>query len=220
MSDHTSSYQLETLRGIDTPALSDAMDRLGIPCQLAGIMPLDRSFAFAGRAFTVLYREARPGENVGDFLDDIEPDQACVIDNQGRMDATVWGDLMTTVAKRKAIAATVIDGVCRDLDRALDFDYPLFTRGNWMRTGKDRVTVEAVNVPVTIGGITVRPDDYLRGDMNGVVLIPADRVDEVIGVAQEIEDAEAAIRAEILAGANLREARERAGYHKLQTRTD
>lgn len=218
MSHDTTSARLDLLSGIDTPALSDAMDRLGIAGQLAGIMPLDRSFEFAGTAFTVLYREARPGENVGDFIDDIEEDQVCVIDNQGRMDATVWGDLMTTVAKRKGIAATVIDGVCRDLDRALDFDYPLFTRGHWMRTGKDRVTPEAVNVPVTIGGIAVKPGDYLRGDMNGVVLIPADRVDEVVAVAQEVEAAEAAIRAEILAGANLREARERAGYHNLQTR--
>lgn len=218
MSYDTTTARLDVLREINTPALSDAMDRLGIPCQMAGIMPLDRSFEFAGTAFTVLYREARPGENVGDFIDDIEANQVCVIDNQGRVDATVWGDLMTSVAKRNGLAATVIDGVCRDLDRALDVDYPLFARGHWMRTGKDRVTPEAINVRVTIGGITVNPGDYLRGDMNGVVLIPANRIDEVVAVAQEVEAAEAAIRAEILAGANLREARERAGYHKLQTR--
>jgi len=209
---------LTNLRTLGTPALSDAMDRLGIPCQCAGIVPLDRSFSFAGTAFTVKYKDAEPGQNVGDFIDDIDAGQVAVIDNAGRLDATVWGDLMTTVAKRRGIAGTVIDGICRDLDRALDVDYPLFSCGHWMRTGKDRVTVEALNVPVSIGGITVNPGDYLRGDVNGVVAIPADRVGEVIAVTVEIENAEAAIRAEILKGADLREARARAGYHHLQTR--
>jgi hypothetical protein len=72
---------------------------------------------------------------------------------------------MTIVAKRRGVAGTVIDGVCRDLDRALEVDYPLFGRGHWMRTGKDRVQLEAIGVPVVIGGITVRPGDLLRGDI-------------------------------------------------------
>ncbi|MCX6499434.1 MAG: RraA family protein [Arthrobacter sp.] len=203
---------------LDTPAVSDALDKLGIAGQCAGIMPLDRSFNLTGTAYCIKYVPANElGGTVGDFVDDLGPDHVAVIDNAGRLDATVWGDLMTTVAKKNGVAGTVIDGVCRDLDRALEFDYPLFSRGNWMRTGKDRVQLEAIGVPVIIGGITVRPGDLLRGDINGVVVIPAARSQEVVEAAERIQQTEDSIRAEIQNGADLREARQRAGYHRLQT---
>lgn len=213
-----SNELLQRLKALETPGVSDAMDRLGIPGQCLGIMPLDRSFRLAGEAFTVKYLPAyEAGATVGDFVDDLDPGQAVVIDNAGRMDATVWGDLMTIVAKRRGLAGTVIDGVCRDLDRALELDYPLFTRGNWMRTGKDRVQLEALNVPVLIGGVTVRPGDLLLGDANGLVAVPRDRAEEVIGVGEDIQAREDGIREDIRTGSDLREARSRAGYHRLQT---
>jgi regulator of RNase E activity RraA len=208
---------LARLRALSTPAVSDAMDRLGIGGQCLGVMPLDRSFRMAGAAFTVKYVDA-PGGSVGDFIDDLGPGQVAVLDNAGRLDATVWGDLMTTVAKRRGVEGTVIDGVCRDLDRALGVGFPLFTRGHWMRTGKDRVQLEATEVPVVIGGVTVRPGDLLLGDMNGLVALPHERTGEIVTAAESIESAEAAIRAAITAGADLRDARAQAGYHQLQTR--
>ena len=60
-----------------------------------------------------------------------------VIDNDGRTDCTVWGDIMTQYAGLRDFAGTVIDGVCRDVNKALDDGYPLFTAGRFMRTGKD-----------------------------------------------------------------------------------
>lgn len=212
---------LEQLRALDTPALSDAMDRLGIPGQCLGIMPLDRGFVMAGRAYTVAYEDAtEPGQTVGDFIDDLGPGDVCVIDNNGRLDATIWGDIMTILAHRNGVAGTVIDGVCRDVGRALALDYPIFSRSNWMRTGKDRVAYVASNVPVTVGGVTIQPGDYLMGDANGVVAIPADHIEDVLRVAHEIEATEDKIRAAVQAGAALREARAQLGYHSLQTRRE
>lgn len=209
----------ERLKALETPCVSDALDRLGIDGQCAGIMPLDNSFRLAGPAFTIKYVPADEfGRSVGDFVDDIPAGAVPVIDNGARVDVTVWGDLMTTIASQRALAGTVIDGVCRDLDRALEEDYPLFTRAHWMRTGKDRVRIEGIEVPVTIGGITVAPGDLLLGDINGVVAIPADRAEEVIDTAEMIASVEDSIRADILAGSSLRDARARAGYHQLQTR--
>jgi regulator of RNase E activity RraA len=141
-----------------------------------------------------------------------------VLDNQGRLDATVWGDLLTIVAHRRQVAGTVIDGICRDVDRSLTLGYPIFSRGNWMRTGKDRVRVEATQVPVSVGGIRVEPGDLLLGDGDGIVVVPAARADEVLETAERIEGAEAAIRAAIEAGTPLGEARRAAGYHDLQRR--
>lgn len=209
---------LETLSCTD---LSDAMDSLRIPCQLAGIMPLDRSFSLVGKAWTLRYAPAAesPG-TVGDYIDDLGPLQVVVLDNQGRTDATVWGDLLTATAKRRQVAGTVIDGVCRDVDRALAEHYPIFSRGNWMRTGKDRVQVEAVGEPVSIGGIRVEPGDWLRGDGDGVVRIPRSRVDDVIAAARRVAEAEARIRKAVESGLSLREARTQNAYHTLQTAKD
>ena len=199
--------------------LSDAMDRLGIPCQCAGVMPLDRSFRLIGPAWTLKYGPCgQDAGTVGDYIDDIRQGEVIVLDNGGRTDATVWGDLLTSTAARRKVAGTVIDGICRDVDRSVELNYPIFSRGNWMRTGKDRVRVEATQTPVSIGNIRVEPGDWLRGDGDGLVVIPARRVTEVLAAAQEIHAAEAHIRAAVEAGESLRDARANYGYHKLQTR--
>lgn len=195
------------------------MDRVGIPCQCAGIMPLDRSFSLVGPAWTLRYAPiGHEGGTVGDFIDDIEAGSVVVIDNNGRRDVTVWGDLLTATASRRGVSGTVIDGVCRDVDRAMALGYPIFSRGNWMRTGKDRVRLEATQEPVQIGGIRVRPGDWLRGDGDGIVVVPKVSIDAVIEVASEIHEAEEAIRAAVESGTDLREARAQFNYHALQTR--
>jgi 4-hydroxy-4-methyl-2-oxoglutarate aldolase len=210
---------VERLEGLSCTDLSDALDRLGIAGQCAGIMPLDHSFRLAGRAWTLRYGPVgqEPG-TVGDYIDDLGPGEIVVLDNQGRADATVWGDLLTSTAARRRIGGTVIDGVCRDVDRSIELAYPIFSRGNWMRTGKDRVRVDATGVPVSIGGIRVAPGDWLRGDGDGLVAIPAAQIGEVLDVAAEIHAAEDRIRAAIGEGLPLREARAAQGYHALQTR--
>lgn len=207
------------LSDLGTTDLSDAMDRLGIPCQCAGIMPLSRSFRLVGQAWTLRYGPVgQDGGTVGDYIDDLGDGQVVVLDNRGRTDATVWGDLLTWTAHARDVAGTVIDGICRDVDRALELDYPIFSRGNWMRTGKDRVRVESIGQPVDIGGIRVEPGDWLRGDGDGIVVVPRVRLEQVVDAAIAVRDAEDRIRRAIAAGASLRRAREEQGYHTLQRR--
>lgn len=209
----------DRLKAIGATTLSDALDRLAIDGQCLGVMPFDRGMAFAGRAFTIrMVPVGLSGGSVGDYIDDVEPGQVVVLDNNGRLDATVWGDILTLVAHGKGIAGTVIDGVCRDIGRSIELGYPIFARANTMRTGKDRVTAEAYNVPVQVGGVRVEPGDWLVGDADGVVAIPAGRVEEVLQVAGEIAAAEDHIREAVLQGARLDEARKAARYHALQTR--
>src|SRR5690242_10182455 len=136
---------------LDTTALSDAMDRLGIPGQCLGIKPLHYRFRLAGRAFTILYGPAgKPPGTVGDYIEDVEPGGVVVLDNGGRENATVWGDILTMVAHQRGVAGTVIDGACRDVHLSLELGYPIFSRSYSMRTGKDRVQVEGTGVAVNI----------------------------------------------------------------------
>jgi 4-hydroxy-4-methyl-2-oxoglutarate aldolase len=204
---------------LDTTSLSDALDRLGIAGQCLGIKPLDHRFRLTGRAFTILYGPAsNPPGTVGDYIDDLEPGTVVVLDNGGRENATVWGDILTTVAHKRGIAGTVIDGACRDVHLSLSLGYPIFSRSHSMRTGKDRVQVEATNCTVNIGDAGVDAGDILRGDADGVIVIPKAHEDDVLTVAEEIDRVEGQILGACRAGSRLVEARKHFGYHQLQTK--
>jgi len=214
----SSDTNVERVRKLDTTAISDALDRLSVAGQCLGIKPLDPAFRLAGRAFTLLYGPAgNPPGTVGDYVDDVPPGIVVVIDNGGREDATVWGDILTMIAREKGLAGTVIDGACRDTRLARELGYPIFSRSYSMRTGKDRVQVEAIDAPVNIGNARVHPGDLIRGDADGVVVIPSAHETAVLDTSEEIDRAEERIREAVRGGMRLDEARKLEGYHRLQT---
>jgi regulator of RNase E activity RraA len=88
-----------------------------------------------------------------------------------------------------------------------------------MRTGKDRVQVEATQVPVSIGNVRVAPGDLVRGDADGVVVLPALHENDILDASEAIARAEDSIRELTRGGTRLDQARQRHGYHALQTRT-
>jgi regulator of RNase E activity RraA len=210
---------LERASKLDTSTISDALDRLGIPGQCLNIKPRDPKFRMTGRAFTMLYRPVgKPAGTVGDFIDDVAPGSVIAIDNGGRENATVWGDILTEIAHRRGIAGTVIDGACRDTALCLELSYPVFSKSYSMRTGKDRVQLDATEIAVNIGDARVAPGDILRGDADGVVVIPRNQEAEVLATAEGIATAEDAIRKSVREGKRLDEARKLFGYHQLQTK--
>jgi regulator of RNase E activity RraA len=209
---------VKLFEGLDTASVSDALDKTGLHGQALGITPLqDYADVTIGPAFTVKYVPAgKPAGTVGDYIDDVKPGDVVVIDNGGRRDCTVWGDILTQYAGIHGIAGTVIDGVCRDINKAIQDNYALFTAGRFMRTGKDRVEVESINSTISIGNIRVESQDMVVADANGVVFVPRKYAREVAQTAREIESIEAAIRQGIAAGRSIRETREKLGYHTLQ----
>lgn len=212
---------VERASRIDTATLSDALDKLGIAGQCLGIKPLDHGFRMTGRAFTLSYAPVgHPVGTVGDFIDDVPEGAVVAIDNGGRPDATVWGDILTFCAHKRGLAGTVIDGACRDTHLALDLRYPMYSRSYSMRTGKDRVQLETVGTIVNVGDARVAPGDILRGDSDGVVVIPKAREEEVLAAAEAIDAAEARIREAIASGMRLDEARKQQSYHLLQRKAD
>ncbi len=217
----TDKELVDLFKGLDTPAVSDAMDKLGIPGQCLGIKPLEHyKETVVGPAFTVKYVPCgQPAGTVGDFIDDVDPGDVIVIDNDGRIDCTVWGDIMTQYAGIRGIAATIINGVCRDVVRAIEEKYPMFSIGHIMRTGKDRVEVASINQPVSVGTARVAARDIVIADANGVVVVPRNRAREVAEIAHKIESVENEIRKMISEGKKLGEVRKIFGYHQLQTKT-
>lgn len=209
---------IDKFKNLDVTSISDAMDRLGLKGGLLGIKPVVEDTSFCGQAFTVHYVPC--GEikgTVGDFLDDVEPGEVVVIDNSGRIDCTVWGDIMALSATQRKIAGTVIDGVCRDIPVIRRIRYPIFTKGCYMVTGKDRVFVDKVNVPVSISGVQVVPGDLMVGDGTGVVVVPLPHAERVLDIATEIETKEKMVESQIAKGESLKDARAAVNYHALQT---
>jgi regulator of RNase E activity RraA len=205
-------------KDLSTAEISDALDALRLPGSALGIGHIAGRKQVFGPAFTVQYVPvdiAAPG-TVGDYLDDTPPGAVVVLDNSGRTDCTVWGGILSRLAAHRGIAGTVINGVCRDTAEADEASYPLYARGRFMRTGKDRVQVQAVNLPVTLGDVRVEPGDIIIGDQDGVVVVPAKRSAEVFERALALHAAEETILRSTLSGATLAEARRQAAYHTLQ----
>jgi len=200
-----------------TSTISDALDRLGFGGGCKGIRPVIPEVKMAGAAYTIRYVPVGATKGtVGDYIDDVPPGAVIVLDNNGRTDCTVWGDILTVTAKMKGIAGTVIDGVCRDVPTILEERYPVFSRGAFMMTGKDRVMVEAMQVTVSIGGVQVRPGDILVGDDSGVVVVPQEMAEQVLEMAKTVNEAERQIVEAVRGGLSLKEARTKFGYHTLQ----
>jgi 4-hydroxy-4-methyl-2-oxoglutarate aldolase len=209
---------IDGFRELASASVSDALDRLQIHGQAQGILPLSFGHHVVGRAFTLHYVPCGTVKGtVGDYIDDVPEGGIVVLDNGGRLDCTVWGDILTTVACQRNIAATVIHGVCRDVAGSLELSYPLFTRSRFMRTGKDRVQVDGTNVPISLGDVQVKPGDIVMGTDDGVLVVPREKEEQVLELARGIAEAEARIVAAVRSGTRLDEARKLHNYHKLQS---
>lgn len=212
---------VERFRTLSTSTISDALDRLGIEGAVEGLLPTSGASRVSGQAFTLAYLPVGiEGGNVGDYLDDLGEGDLVVIDNRGRTDCTVWGNILTEVAKERGVEGTVIDGVNRDLSESRAIDYPIWSRRGYMRTGKDRVRLAATNVPVCLGHILVTPGDVVCADQDGVLVVPRQRASDVLETALAIDEKEEAILGDVRNGLSLTQARARHNYHSLQTRLD
>ncbi|MGO9115987.1 MAG: RraA family protein [Desulfomonilaceae bacterium] len=207
---------IEAFRSLSTPTISDALDVLLLTGGCLGLRPVVMGHKIVGPAYTVRYIPIGTEKTgAGDFLDDVPAGSVVVLDNGGRTYCTVWGDLMTRLAKRNGVAGTVIDGVCRDVDLIRELQYPIFTRGAFMMTGKGRMQLAAVQETVTIGERSVQPGDLVIADDSGVVVVPQSRIEEVLHTAQGIADREDQMKRMIEEGLTLKEARSRVGYHQI-----
>jgi len=206
------------LGGFGTSVLSDALDRHGIAGQVEGIRAMGPHTQLCGPAFTIRMAPAAvvPG-TVGDYVDDVEPGAVVVIDNAGRTDTTVWGGLLTFTAHRRGVAGTVVHGVCRDTEELQMTPYALFARGAHMRTGKERVQAQEYAGTISLGSARVDAGDWIVGDRDGIVVVPASAVESILESAARIERAERDIRAAVAAGQRLDQARTTFGYHRLQS---
>jgi 4-hydroxy-4-methyl-2-oxoglutarate aldolase len=165
----------------------------------SGIKPLHASTRMAGPAFTV---DMRPADNLmlHYALLKARPGQVLVVDCKGFLEAGPWGDVLTAQAVHLGLAGLVIHGAVRDAEAIVAQGFPVFCRGLSIK-GTAKNQPGQVNVPVCIGDTCIRPGDYVVGDRDGVAIVAAERVADVIRLAEEREAKEAVMRKAIAEGA-------------------
>jgi regulator of RNase E activity RraA len=189
--------------GLTTAHVADACLRAGVPVRTVSLTAVAGG-RVAGRVL--------PAQHVGSvdvFLEAFESaadGDVLVVDNGGRRDEACVGDLVALEAKAAGVAGIVIWGLHRDTVDITAIGLPVFSLGA-MPTGPLRLDPQPTDAlsTATVGDWTVSRDDVALGDEDGVVFVPADRVDEVTGLAESIRDTEHRQAAEIRAGRSLRE---------------
>jgi 4-hydroxy-4-methyl-2-oxoglutarate aldolase len=194
--------------------VSDTLDSLGNleHAMSSRIRPLDEKLVLFGRARTGLYMEvfgATSGENPYDLeitlVDDLQPDDVAVFACPGSERMVPWGELLSTAAQVRGAAGCVTDGLVRDTRQIRAMGFPVFSAGMGPYDTKHRATVMKIDVGVVCGGAYIHPEDWIFGDVDGVVVIPADLVEETIERSLTKVRGENLVREELSQGRFLRE---------------
>ncbi|MCU1373947.1 MAG: dimethylmenaquinone methyltransferase [Actinomycetia bacterium] len=198
------------LRSLDSCAVSDALDRLGVADRVVtGLTGFGHRGRSAGRAVTVELGppRAEPSHRhlCAAAVDASGPDDIIVVAHQARTDCAGWGGNLSRAARARQVLATLVDGAVRDVDEALDIGYPVLGRTATPRTARGRTEEHSWGTPISFGGVDVVPGDYVIADSTGVVFLPAAIAAEVIEAAEQIAAKEAAMAADIDAGRPISE---------------
>lgn len=179
---------VERLSAHNTAQLSDVMDDLGIRDRVCvGIVPLPGSRPIVGPAFTVDFRPLEAGDgHFPEYMGQVPAGAVILIANQGRTDHAAWGGIRSAGARQRGATGTVVDGCYRDVEDHRAQDYPVYGRGSIPRNYRRYTWPARVQEPVTCAGVSVSPGDWVVGDVSGVVIVPADRVEDVIEGAAKL----------------------------------
>lgn len=197
------------LARLDTCALSDALDRMGIKGVALGLSAVSAGRRIAGAAITV---QLGPDDGRASkrhlctaAVDAARPDHVIVIAHGGRTDVAGWGGILSKGAVRNGIEGIVIDGACRDVDEGREMGLPIYAKACVPITARSRIIEIDWDVPVAIAGVEVAPGDLVLADASGVVFVPLARAEEAIATAETIAAKERLMAAEVDRGSAMAE---------------
>ena len=198
---------VKRLQRLDVCAVSDAMDKLGLPPSVSGLTQQSTQKRIAGQVVTyklvpaaqVPPHEGAPRHLGTTAIEAAQPGNVIVIEQRTGLDAGSWGGILSLAAQLRQVAG-VVDGPVRDIDEARAYDFPVYARGLTARTARSRVAEAFTNQPVRIGEVTVCPGDYVIADASGVVFIAAADIERVLKAAEMIVGREAAMAQALRAG--------------------
>jgi regulator of RNase E activity RraA len=211
----SSSHDLELCSFVEqnlyTAVVSDALDQVGARHQAMReyLRPVHPGCRFAGWARTISCSDiyhipADPYTLEIEAVDSLLPGEVVVVGTGKSTRNAPWGELLST-ASRSARHAGRCDGLIRDVRKIEELGFPVFASGIKPVDSMGRGIVTAYNVPVECGEVMVHAGDFVFADFDGVVVVPAAMVKEVIDLATDKVRRENDSRAELMQGAFLRD---------------
>ena len=200
---------------------SDALDVIGLRDQVmsTAIKPLENEFTIIGYASTLQFIESAdfdphdPYSEAIDFIDALEPLHCVVISTGMGLKSAFWGELFSTAARGRGATGVICDGPVRDTSKIREIGFPTFANGTKPQDYKGRMRIQSSGQPVMCGGVLVGAGDLIVADEDGVVVIPAQNIDEVIQLTNHRASQENLVLKELQQGSRIREVWDK--YHVL-----
>lgn len=197
---HDNTAQTNLMEGfhlVEVASVADAMEQLyGQKAYMSHDMrPLSQT-KFAGPAVTVLLKHEENHDGAGalkgmlDTIDEAPAGSVYVMVVEDGLDYAGIGGLMSTAMKYRGLAGAVVDGGVRDTPQITKLQFPVFSRGIVPSTTVNHFRFAGKNIPVTCAGVSVKPNDIVVADMDGVVVVPREHAAAVLQKAQQLDQTE------------------------------
>jgi regulator of RNase E activity RraA len=213
-------------RELFTCVVGDVMDKLALQHQFLPpqIQPLSRDTIVIGRAMPTLAVDVFAEKIAGsanalmnksfglmlEALDDLRPNEIYLSTGSSPRNA-LWGELMSTRARKLGSRGAVLNGYVRDTRAILKMNFPTFCFGSYGQDSAPRYKVVDFRIPVEIGQVRIHPGDILFGDIDGVLVVPAETETEVFTKALEKARGEKLVKKAIEEGSSAGAAFEKYG---------
>jgi 4-hydroxy-4-methyl-2-oxoglutarate aldolase len=220
-----------TLRGdlrarlalLDSCAISDALDSLGLPPAVVGLAPLSVVKPICGPVMTVKLIAGKPQHSPRHLctaaIESAARGDVIVIEHSSGVECAGWGGVLSVGAQVNGVEGVVIDGPARDIDEARALGFPVYGRSPIARTARGRAYEIDFNCEIGIGEVRVVPGDVVFADSSGVVFLPAAQIEDIVRRAARIAERERLMVQALRAGDRITEVVGR-NYEEMLTKLD
>jgi len=201
---------LRDFKRISVSIVSDVLDRLGICGILSGFHSISTGAKVVGTAMTVKELSGDLGEysledfRIGEVIDNAESGDVIILDNGGR-NVSTWGYLASLAAKLKGVRGVIVHGGVRDIEEIRRLNFPVFAEHIVPISGKTRIKIESINIPIKIKDVKIAPSDLVVADGTGIAIIPQRESRRVLQEAKHLEELERVFVSRVKRGASLSE---------------
>lgn len=220
-----------TLRGdlrarlalLDSCAVSDALDSLGLPPAVVGLAPLSVVKPICGPVMTVKLIAGKAQHSARHLctaaIESAARGDVIVIEHSSGVECAGWGGVLSVGAQVNGVEGVVIDGPARDIDEARALGFPVYGRSPIARTARGRAYEIDFNCEIRIGEVRVVPGDVVFADSSGVVFLPAAQIEEIVRRAARIAERERLMVQALRAGDRITDVVGR-NYEEMLTKLD
>jgi 4-hydroxy-4-methyl-2-oxoglutarate aldolase len=195
---------VDRLLRMDSCAVSDALDKLGLPGAVTGIARVSTDRRIAGRVLTVRLDRAEGRASTRHLctsaIEASSPGDIIVCEQRTGIDAACWGGNLTIAAQMRGVAGVIVEGPARDIDESRQLDFPVFARSITGRTARGRIVEVSTGEPVQVGDATVSAGDYVIADASSIVFITQPEIARVVATAEVIVARESLMAQALRAG--------------------